>query len=634
MSNTPPVLGITELGLAFGERVLFDGLELTVYPGDKIGLIGDNGAGKSTLVKVIAGQEKPQKGQIALRGGTRVGVLEQVPDLDPALTVRQTLEQGLARLIDAIHAYEAACVRMDEHADTWLPVIAELGGFDHAHKVESIAHRLRLDDLDRKVGVLSGGQKKRVALGRLVLSEPDLALLDEPTNHLDVETTEWLEGWLRDTRAACIVVTHDRYFLDRAVTRMAELRAGRLATYSGGYEDYLEARAAEEERRALEGHKKAQLLKSELEWARRMPKARTTKSQARLGRVDALGDEVKDLTKRSVVADFDFGAGSPRLAKTVAAFEDATLGYDGQPPLCIGLNLILQRGQRLGIIGNNGAGKTSLLRTLLGEIAPIAGKVILGPETKMAYFDQHRTVLDPQKSVVDTVAHGGDTVFPGGKPMHVAAWLARFAFDQRYFTMPVSALSGGERNRLALARFLLEPANVLLLDEPTNDLDFVTLHVLEEALTGFDGTIVVVSHDRYFLDRVVTTLLAFEDVIEGETRDIHFQPGAWTTYRRLRVPELEARRDAAVKAEKAQRDAQKPRPEPAVAKKSKAAEKALAALEAKIHQTEAAIAKADEALGEASAWAGDGARGRALTADKARLEAELEALYAEYMALD
>ncbi|MCC6622619.1 MAG: ABC-F family ATP-binding cassette domain-containing protein [Deltaproteobacteria bacterium] len=643
MSAVAPILGIVDLRLAFGERVLFDGIDLTVLPGDKIGLIGDNGTGKSTLLKVIVGHERAQRGDVALRGGTRIGMLEQVPELDPTLTVRATLEQGLARVMATIAAYEAACVRMDPEADRFLPEIEALGGFDQAHRVEAIADRLRLGDTSRAVGVLSGGQKKRVALGRLVLAQPDLVLFDEPTNHLDVETVEWLEDWIADARAACIVVTHDRYFLDRAVTRMAELRAGRLSVYSGGYEGYLEARALEEERRATEGHKKLQLLKGELEWARRMPKARTTKSQARLDRVAALGSEVSELTKKSVVADFGFGAGTPRLAKSVAELEGATIGYPGAPPLCTNLDLRLARGQRLGVIGRNGAGKTSLLRTLAGEIPPLAGRLVVGPETRFAYFDQHRSELDDAATVFGTVTpEGNDTCYPGGgKPMHAAAWLARFAFDARHFQMPVGSLSGGERNRLALARFLLQPANVLLFDEPTNDLDLQTLHVLEEAILAFDGTVVVVSHDRSFLDRVATAILAFEGDDDGTAAGthVHFQPGDWTTYRRLRVPELEARREALAQAGRAAREAARAglsdgreAGDRAARKAADKAAKALQALEVRIHATEARIAELEAALSEPSVWAGDGARGRGLAADKSKLEAELEAMYGEYMA--
>ncbi len=640
-----PILTIHDLHLAFGERVLFDGLALAIEPGDRVGLIGDNGAGKSTLIKVIAGLERAQRGDVASPRGTRVGYLPQVPVFPGDLTPQAILTEGLSPLIEAIAAYEAALIA-GEDADHLLHRVEGLGGFDYGHRIDAMADALNLSALmARPFAQLSGGEGKRVAIARMLLESPDLILLDEPTNHLDVETVEWLERTISKSQTAWLIVTHDRYFLDRAVTHMAELRGGTLQVYRGDYESYLEARAVEEERRAAEGHRKLQLLKTELEWSRRQPKARTVKSEARLGRVEALADEVRTLHARGPSSSFDFGDSAPRLAKTVIRLEGATVGYDAKAPLTTGLDLIVGRGERIGIVGRNGAGKSSLLKVLHGVLAPLAGEVVIGPETVTAMFDQHRSALDDDTTIHRTLQpDGGDTVYPGsdgGKPTHIAAWLARFAFSARQLQMPVRSLSGGERNRLALARFLLTSANVLLLDEPTNDLDLTTLAILEEALLAFNGTAIIVSHDRYFLDRVATRLIAFEDWPDGH-REVFFQPGGWSDYRRLRAPALEEARAAHERArreaDKAKRRAESAAPPPAASAGptplSQKEKKELARLEAAIAAAETRLAELDAALGEPDVWTADGgARGLALSADKDALGAELERLMAAWEAL-
>jgi ATP-binding cassette subfamily F protein uup len=654
-----PLLTLSDLAMAYGERVLFEGLSFALYAGDKVGLIGDNGVGKSTLLKLIAqkvGQReglKPLRGEIALRTGARIGVLDQVPDLPRDQTIGQVLADGLGPLIATLEAWEKAVAELDPKADQLLSKIEMLGGFDYQHKIESIHEELDLPPLDRTIGTLSGGQMKRVAIGRLVLENPDIVLYDEPTNHLDVETIEWLERYIANSPAAALVVTHDRAFLDTAVTIMAELRGGRrltgteaergaLAVYPGTYEDYLEARALEEEQRAALGQSKAQLLKGELEWSRRQPKARTVKSQARLDRVASLSEEVSGLKQKAQVADFDFGQGAKRLTKSVLALEGATFGYD--TPLARDLDLALIRGERLGVVGKNGIGKTSLLKVMAGELPLMSGHRELGPETVIATFDQHRMVLDDQQSIQRVVApDGNDTVFPGGKPMHVAGWLARFAFNARHLPMAVSSLSGGERNRLALARFLLEPANVLLLDEPTNDLDLQTLAILEEAVLGFGGTVVVVSHDRWFLDRVATRLMVFEDLPPATfgadpIRHVHIQPGGWSTYRRLRMPEVELAWATHKEREKAQakasaKAAQKSAPAPTKPSLTGAEKKELASLEKQIEAIEAKKAGLEDQLTHPEVWEGEGRRGRELTTKKEQLEAELASLIARWEAL-
>lgn len=641
MSRTP-VLVLSDVAFAYGERVLFEGLSLALDQGDKLGLIGDNGVGKSSLLKLILGDEQPLSGDIAVRGGTRIDVLEQVPRLDPSRTIGDVLEEGLRPLLDAIAAWEQASAALDERAEALMVEIENLGGFDYEHRIDDIAGALSLPPRDTTIATLSGGQLKRVAIGRLVLSAPDIVLLDEPTNHLDIDTVEWLERWITSSPATFLVITHDRAFLDRAVTTIAELRSprrlagpdlgrGPLAIYPGRYADYLEARALEEEQRAALGHIRGRQLKSELEWARRQPKARTTRSQARLSRVAALQDEVRALGVRDATSRFELEQGAPRLAKTVIRLEQASFGYgDDDDAIVSSLDLTLARGERLGVVGDNGSGKTTLLKLLAGELELRSGRHVMGPKTQVALFDQHRAVLDPEQTILHTLSpDGNDTLYPAGRPTHVASYLERFAFSARHLRMSVAALSGGERNRLALARFLLERANVLCLDEPTNDLDLATLAVLEEALVAFAGTVVVVSHDRWFLDRVATRLLVFErlppETPGGQPKKSAFiQPGGWTTYRRIRGPELEHMWAAHQEAVRAQARVTRRPSEKKARGPNQAEKRELASLEAHISELEEALGGVSARLEEPAIWTGDGAEGRDLAAERSRLESELE----------
>ncbi|MCA9514022.1 MAG: ABC-F family ATP-binding cassette domain-containing protein, partial [Myxococcales bacterium] len=465
------VLSLTGVHKVYGQRVILDDVTLGLDAGDKVGLIGDNGAGKSTLLKMITGAEGKDGGVIAIRGGVKVAFLEQLPVLDPEKTARAVLAEPFAELAATIERYQHAAAAMAPDADALLDRIEHLGGWDWAHKAERAASEVGLTDLEQPVATMSGGQQKRVALARLMLEEPDLLLLDEPTNHLDAETIAWLEGYLAQSPATVLVVTHDRYFLERVVTKMAELRDGDIKVYAGRYQDYLAARATEEELQKRTTQRRSQILKAELDWARRSPSARTTKSRSRLDRAYALEDEVRELKAKGPTVDFQFADETPRLGKTILELDGVGKRYDGQP-IVSDLSLLMRKGDRLGILGPNGSGKTTLLRMVTGEEEPDTGRVVRGGATRIAYFDQHRTLLDPSETVRRTVTpDGGDDVFFGGQSLHVASWLERFGFRTQHHAMRVASLSGGERNRLALARFLLEEANVLLLDEPTNDLD-------------------------------------------------------------------------------------------------------------------------------------------------------------------
>ncbi len=628
------ILSLTGVRKAYGAAPVLDGVTLGLDDGHKVGLIGANGAGKSTLLRIIAGLEQAEEGDVAIRRNVQIAFLRQVPKLAPGATIREVLREPFQPLIDAIAAYEKAATEMDDNAGDLLEQIELLGGWDYDHRIEKAATQVGLLDCELCVDVLSGGEQKRVALARLVLQSPDLILLDEPTNHLDADTVEWLEQWLAATPATVLLITHDRYFLDNVVNRIIELRGGQLRFYPGNYTDYIGTRAIEEAQRQRSHHRQLRLLMTELEWARRSPKARTSKSRARLDQIGDIQDEVRRLADAPLEVEFEFGA-APRLGKTILEVQGLTHHYEGGPSLLNDVSFALHNRERLGVIGPNGAGKSTLLKILLGTIEPIAGEFVVGKNTTFAYFDQERSRLDDQAAVRDIVCPDGAFVFPAGRKMHVAGWLDRFGFSKRALGQKVHSLSGGERNRLALASFLLEEANVLILDEPTNDLDIDTLNVLESALLRFDGCVLVVTHDRYFLDKIATGLLAFEQEYLGPG-SVSYHPGEYTHYRDYRLARLKADRQArdraAVDAQKNARRAGSS-PAPKTRRVTHAEAKELATMEGLIESAEEKAAALETALTEPGLWTDGGARGRAAQAEHAAAQAEVEALYARWEAL-
>ncbi len=593
--------------------------------GAKIGVIGANGAGKSTLLKIIGGLDEPDGGRVVVRGGCKVAFLEQEPALPGGATVRQVLEVPLAELKAAV---ESGDVERAEALSAW----------DWEHRLERAAENLGVTRLDEVVDVLSGGQRKRVALARMVLERADVLLLDEPTNHLDTEISDWLEQWLATSDATALLVTHDRYFLDRVVTRMAEVRDGQVRMYAGNYTDYLEARAREEEHRASVRKRRLQLLKAELEWARRAPKARRTKAKARLDRIDDAKAEQRTLSAQQLVADFRFGS-PPRLGKTILELVDVHKGYDGQPELIDGLSLIVRKGERFGVIGPNGCGKSTLLKLIGDELTPDRGTLTRGTHTRIAWLDQERSVLDPTQTVRRTLLpDGGEFVFVGGHKLHVNGWLQRFAFPPDRHNMRVGSLSGGERNRLAIARFLLEDANVLLLDEPTNDIDLVTANVLEEALARFEGCVMVVSHDRFFLDKIATGIIAFDDLAgEHEGQKVNVIQGDYTNYSRVRLKHLEARREAA--SQKRVEERRQARARTLADREKKPGltwneKQELSGMEAAIEAAEAEVERLEALLADGALWTTDHETARRVDDELRTARAAAEALYARWEDLE
>ncbi len=483
-----PVLSARDLEKAYGPQTLFSGIELTVRRGEKVGLLGINGTGKSTFLKVLAGIEPADHGAVERRRGARILYLSQEPVFPSDKTALQIVRE-------AEHEEN-----LDDNARTYLAA--------------EMLERLGIADKDKNISEMSGGEKRRVALAQILAAKPDLAILDEPTNHLDADTIEWLEQYLMSSfRGAVLMVTHDRYVLDTVCDRIIELSGGKLYEYQGSYGDYLEQRAVRDAQEERVESNRQNLLRREKAWLLRGAKARTTKQKARIQRAEALiavgGPDAREVLELSSVS-------APRLGRTVLELHDLSLAMGGRT-LLTGLTLHLRGGERIGIVGPNGAGKTTLLKAITGELAPLSGEVVRGTQTKIAVLDQGRSVLKDEWTILENVvdregAHrtGAGVVKFGEETVEVRSYLERFLFDAHKQMQKVGSLSGGERARVTLAKVLTQGANLILLDEPTNDLDVATLGALEDMLESWPGAAIVVSHDRWFLDRVATGILAFE----------------------------------------------------------------------------------------------------------------------------
>ncbi|OMH38731.1 ATP-binding cassette domain-containing protein [Motiliproteus sp. MSK22-1] len=506
------LLRLDQVSLAFGDHPLLDKADWVVHASERIALIGRNGAGKSTLLKLITGINKPDSGELWRQQGLKIGVLEQdLPDADNK-TVYDVVASGLGDtqlMLEEYHRLSSS----DDHAENINKLeqlqqkIEAVDGWHLDQRVERVLTRLRLP-ANEKMESLSGGWRRRVALGRALVSEPDILLLDEPTNHLDITTIRWLEQQLLDYSGTLIFITHDRSFLQRLATRIVELDRGRLVAWDGNYESFLEYRermfADEERQNALFDKRLAQ----EEVWIRQGIKARRTRNEGRVRALKALRMERAQRREQQGKASFGLES-AKRSGKLVAELEQVSYGY-GNNKLVSALDLRIMRGDRIGLIGPNGAGKSTLLSLILGGLEPQSGKIERGTNLEVAYFDQLRDQLDLEKTVIDNVAEGREQITINGKQRHLISYLSDFLFEPARARAKVKSLSGGERNRLLLARLFSKPANLLVLDEPTNDLDLETLELLEELLGNFEGTLLLVSHDRAFLDNVVTSTLVFE----------------------------------------------------------------------------------------------------------------------------
>ena len=514
-----------------GGKFILKDISLSFFPGAKIGILGLNGAGKSTLLKIMAGVDTDIQGEARPQPGISIGYLPQEPQLDPDKTVREVVEEAMSDMKDVqaeLDAVYAAYADPEADFEALAAKQAELenkltagGGHDNERRMEIAADALRLPPWEQVVNTLSGGEKRRVALCRLLLSNPDMLLLDEPTNHLDAESIAWLERYLHDFPGTVVAVTHDRYFLDNVAGWILELDRGEGIPYQGNYSSWLEQK---EKRLAIEekqesAHRRA--LKQELEWVRNNPKGRHSKNKARLARFDELSG--KEFQKRAETQEIYIPPGE-RLGDKVIIAEHLAKGY-AHKALYEDLNFNLPTGAILGIIGPNGAGKSTLFNILAGKDTPDAGTVEIGETVQIAFVDQSRDALDADKTVWEEVSDGLDNIIVGSYTIPSRAYLGRFNFKGADQQKHVGDLSGGERNRLHLAKLLKSGGNVLLLDEPTNDLDVETLRALEEAILAFPGSALIISHDRWFLDRVATHILAFE----GDSQ-VTFFPGTYSEY--------------------------------------------------------------------------------------------------------
>ena len=507
------LLTLLDAQLAFGHVPLLDHADFALEPGERVGLIGRNGAGKSSLLRILGGLESADDGQLQAQQSLRVAFVAQEPELADDATVFDAVAQSLAPLRALMDTYAAG----QGDLDALQARIEAQDGWTWRRRVDETLQRLRLP-AEGTIGTLSGGTRKRVALAQALVMRPDVLLLDEPTNHLDLDAIRWLEDLLLDFKGAVVAISHDRAFLDRVATRIVELDRGKLLSYPGNFSRYQQLKQEQLAQEATINARADKLLAQEEVWVRKGVEARRTRAQGRINRLQAL--RAARLARRDAVGrvrlDVDAGVAGYQ-GKLVAELDNVSLAF-GDKRVVEQLSTTVLRGDKIGLIGPNGAGKTTLLKLILGDIEPDSGRIQRGANQQVAYFDQMRAALDPDATLEDFISPGSEWIEIGAKRQHVKSYLGDFLFSPARAASPVRSLSGGERNRLLLARLFARPANVLVLDEPTNDLDIDTLELLEELLQGYEGTVFLVSHDRTFLDNVVTSTLAWDG------------PGAWREY--------------------------------------------------------------------------------------------------------
>jgi ABC transport system ATP-binding/permease protein len=530
------LITLADAQLAFGHVPLLDHADFSLEAGERVGLIGRNGAGKSSLLRILASLERPDDGEVQRQQGLHTAFVTQEPVLTEDATVFEAVQSGLADVIALIEDYSHGRGDLDalqgriEHQDGW----------NWRQRVDETLHRLHLDP-DARIASLSGGNRKRVALAQALVRRPDVLLLDEPTNHLDLDSIEWLENLLLEFRGSVVLITHDRAFLDRVATRIVELDRGKLLSYPGNFSKYQDLKQEQLAQEAVINAKADKLLAQEEVWVRKGVEARRTRSQSRIGRLEQL--RTRRAARRDALGRVSMEVATGQASgKLVAELTHVTKSF-GDKTVVRDFTATILRGDKVGLVGPNGAGKTTLLKLILGELAPDTGRVRLGTNLQVAYFDQMRTALDPDATLEDFISPGSEWIEIGRQRKHVKSYLGDFLFSPARSNSPVRSLSGGERNRLLLARLFARPANVLVLDEPTNDLDIDTLELLEELLQDYEGTVFLVSHDRAFLDNVVTSTIAFEG--DGRWREYEGGVEDWLTQSRRSREIAEAAQAAA-----------------------------------------------------------------------------------------
>lgn len=550
MADEKIIFSMNRVGkvLPSSNRIILKDICLSFFYGAKIGIIGLNGSGKSTLMKIIAGVEQSYQGEVVWAPGYSVGYLEQEPQMDPEKTVLEVVQEGVQEIMDVLKEYEEVNMKFcepmsDDEMNKLIERQGELtekiehcGGWEIDSKLERAMDALQCPPSDAKIATLSGGERRRVALCRLLLQQPDVLLLDEPTNHLDTESIQWLEAHLQQYKGTVIAVTHDRYFLDDVAGWILELDRGEGIPWKGNYSSWLEQKTKRLEMEEKQESKRRKTLERELEWVRMAPKARHAKSKARLGAYEKLASQdgkEKEANLEIYIPD------GPKLGNKVILFNDVSKAY-GDKLLFEHLSFVLPPAGIVGVIGPNGAGKTTLFRLIMGLEQPDSGDITIGETVKLAYVDQQHKSIDPDKTVFQTIADGSDWIRLGKRDVNARAYVSRFNFTGSDQEKRCGVLSGGERNRLHLALTLKDEGNVLLLDEPTNDVDVNTIRALEEGLENFAGCAVVISHDRWFLDRIATHILAFE----GDSQ-VYFFEGTYSEYeenKKMRLGDEEPKR--------------------------------------------------------------------------------------------
>ncbi|WP_276741962.1 ABC-F family ATP-binding cassette domain-containing protein [Victivallis vadensis] len=589
--SEPVLWAAEELSLAIGRQTLYDNAEFFINAGERVGLIGRNGSGKSTLLRLITGEELPGSGNLTRARNLRVAVLPQDFEIDNGRSIADNVRDGLAWFLELQKKFETVSVNSPEHAEIDHLLMLH-DGWNLDTKVEQVLAKLGLSDPQRPCDKLSGGEKRRVALARAIISEPDLLLLDEPTNHLDVAAVEWIEKFLAEYRGSCLFVTHDRYFLDRIATRIVELSHGKLYSYQGSYSDFLAAKAERELNEDILDAKRRSFLRREVEWVRRSPKARLKRNLGRMKRYDEIA------AQSGPVRDSDMELLIPtayRLGNKTVDLKGVEQKF-GDRVIIDHLDFEFEPRSRIGIVGPNGAGKSTLLKIITQQMQPTKGEVSIASTVEFNYIDQSRVALDPEKSVADEISEGVETIQLGAEKISVWGYLKRFLFEDERINTKVKYLSGGEKARLTLAKILKQGGNFLILDEPTNDLDLSSLRLLEEALATYLGCVIVVSHDRYFLNRVCTGILAFE--AGGK---VVYNPGDYDYYLEKRREREAAALAAAEPARPAKPQSSAPPPAPKERRKLSykeqreldGMEEAIAAAEEKVSEIETCFSDPD-----------------------------------------
>ena len=624
-----PLLHFQNVDYSVGGPLLLEQINFSIDPGERVCIVGRNGAGKSTLMRLIAGEIQPDDGEIRVQGGVVVARMAQEVPQDTQGSVFDVVAQGLGELGALLAAYHHAVHDgdMDAMAAAQTQIEAR-HGWDLDRRVAQVLEKLDLPD-EAEFAALSGGMKRRVLLGQALVRAPDILLLDEPTNHLDIEAIDWLEGFLKSFAGSLVFVTHDRSFLRALATRIVEIDRGQLTSWPGDYDNYLRRREERLHAQAQENARFDKLLAQEEVWIRQGIKARRTRNEGRVRALKAM--RVERAARRELTGKVKMeAAGAQASGKKVIEMAGVAQAF-GDKVILRDASTTILRGDRIGIIGPNGSGKSTLLKILLGELTPDAGSVEQGTQLQIAYFDQHRSQLDETRNAIENVAGGADFVEINGSRKHIIGYLQDFLFSPERARAPITRLSGGERNRLLLARLFAQPSNLLVMDEPTNDLDVETLELLEELLLDYPGTLLLVSHDRDFLDNVVTSTLA----LEGDGRLAEYVGGYSDWLRQRAMPRQDAKA-ASMDPGLRRDDEQKPSPPVPAAKKklSFKEQRELEQLPGRIEQLESEIATRTEAMNEPAFFQQDSNAIVAANEALATLQTELDAAYARWEVLD